>query len=75
MTTENVTAENVTVAADVDATPASAPGGWKRVLLGLAVGLVAGAVLALLLPRDRRHDENREAEWALGSGDLDASRR
>jgi hypothetical protein len=30
-----------------------APGGWRRVLLGLLVGLVAGALLALVLPRRR----------------------
>lgn len=29
-----------------------APGGWKRVLIGFAVGLAAGAVIALVLPRD-----------------------
>ena len=68
-----MTTENVTTEADVDIPPTSAPGGWKRVLLGLAVGLVAGAVLALLLPRDRRHDDDRE--WLLGSGDLDASKQ
>lgn len=29
-----------------------APGGWKRVLIGFAVGLAAGALIALVLPRD-----------------------
>jgi hypothetical protein len=32
---------------------ASAPGGWRRVVLGLLVGLAAGALLALVLPRRR----------------------
>ncbi len=70
MTTGNVTTEE-----DVDTQPASAPGGWKRVLLGLAVGLVAGAVLALLLPRERGRHDVREDEWLAGSGDLDASKQ
>lgn len=67
-----MTTEHVTTEADVDTQPASAPGGWKRVLLGLAVGLVAGAVLALLLPRDRRPAGARAEDWLFGSGDLDA---
>lgn len=29
-----------------------APGGWKRIVIGFAVGLAAGAVIALVLPRD-----------------------
>jgi hypothetical protein len=36
-----------------------APGGWRRALLGFAIGVLAGAVVALLLPRDdgpRRRD-------------------
>lgn len=36
-----------------------APGGWRRALLGLLIGLLAGALVALLLPRDdgpRRRD-------------------
>jgi hypothetical protein len=36
-----------------------APGGWRRVLVGFLVGLLAGAVVALVLPRDdgpRRRD-------------------
>lgn len=36
-----------------------AAGGWRRALVGLAVGLVAGAAIALVLPRDdgpRRRD-------------------
>lgn len=28
-----------------------APGGWKRVLIGFAIGLAAGALVALVLPR------------------------
>ena len=28
------------------------PGGWRRVLLGLAVGAAVGAVIGLVLPRD-----------------------
>lgn len=60
-TTEPLSASGTTgdLAADVeplmaDGPPvASAPGGWRRVVLGLLVGLVAGAVLALVLPRRR----------------------
>jgi hypothetical protein len=36
-----------------------ATGGWRRALIGLAVGVAAGAVIALVLPRDegpRRRD-------------------
>jgi hypothetical protein len=36
-----------------------APGGWRRALLGFLIGLLAGGVVALLLPRDdgpRRRD-------------------
>jgi hypothetical protein len=36
-----------------------APGGWRRVLIGFLVGLLAGTLVALLLPRDegpRRRD-------------------
>lgn len=36
-----------------------APGGWRRALIGFLVGLLAGALVALLLPRDegpRRRD-------------------
>ncbi len=29
------------------------PSGWKRVVIGLLLGLAAGALLALLLPRRR----------------------
>lgn len=32
----------------------AAPGGWRRVLLGLLVGVAAGVLLALVLPRRRR---------------------
>lgn len=34
-----------------------AAGGWRRALVGLAVGIVAGAAVALVVPRDaeRRH--------------------
>ena len=28
------------------------PGGWKRVLLGFAIGAAAGAAIGLVLPRD-----------------------
>ncbi len=28
------------------------PGGWKRVLLGFAIGAAVGAVVGLVLPRD-----------------------
>lgn len=31
-----------------------AAGGWRRALVGLAVGLAAGALVALILPRDER---------------------
>jgi hypothetical protein len=31
-----------------------APGGWRRALAGFLIGALAGAVVALLLPRDRR---------------------
>ena len=48
--------------------PEPAPGGWRRVLLGLLVGLAAGAVLALVLPR-RPADRTREP------GEDDASDR
>ena len=37
--------------ADTAARPV-APGGWKRALIGFAIGLAAGAVIALVLPRD-----------------------
>jgi len=70
-----VTTRTVTTEVDVDAEPVPAAGGWKRVVLGLAVGLVAGAVLALLLPRERRRDDAREDQWLVGSGDLDASQQ
>jgi hypothetical protein len=36
-----------------------APGGWRRALTGFLIGLLAGGVVALLLPRDdgpRRRD-------------------
>jgi hypothetical protein len=36
-----------------------APGGWRRALVGFLIGLLAGAIVALLLPRDdgpRRRD-------------------
>jgi hypothetical protein len=36
-----------------------APGGWRRALLGFLIGLLAGGIVALLLPRDdgpRRRD-------------------
>jgi hypothetical protein len=36
-----------------------APGGWRRAVLGFLIGLAAGGVVALLLPRDdgpRRRD-------------------
>jgi hypothetical protein len=29
-----------------------APGGWKRVVIGLLIGLAAGAAIALAMPRD-----------------------
>ncbi len=36
-----------------------APGGWRRAVVGFVVGLLAGAAVALALPRDdgprRRH--------------------
>lgn len=28
------------------------PGGWKRVLLGFAIGAAVGAAIGLVLPRD-----------------------
>ena len=31
---------------------AAGPSGWLRIVLALAVGVVAGALIALLLPRD-----------------------
>ena len=38
---------------DADTVPRPvAPGGWKRALIGFAVGLAAGAVIALVLPRN-----------------------
>lgn len=36
-----------------------APGGWRRALIGFLIGLLAGGLVALLLPRDegpRRRD-------------------
>jgi hypothetical protein len=29
-----------------------APGGWRRIVIGLLVGLLAGAAIALAMPRD-----------------------
>ncbi len=48
-------APDVRSSQDTDADTASrpvAPGGWKRALIGFAVGLAAGAIIALVLPRD-----------------------
>ncbi len=52
-------AEPATGPADGEPGPAdtSAPGGWRRVLLGLLVGVAFGALLALVLPRERPRDQ------------------
>ena len=60
MTTEPVTTEPASDNDHVE--PAAAPGGWKRVVLGLLVGLAAGAVLALVLPRDRDREQQGPGE-------------
>jgi len=39
-------------AAVSDAERYRAPGGWKRALIGFLLGVAAGVVVALLLPRD-----------------------
>jgi hypothetical protein len=46
-----------------------APGGWKRIVIGLLIGLAAGAAVALALPRDdgpRRRSLLDELEEQLG---------
>lgn len=52
------------VAADPEP-PTIGPSGWRRITLGLLVGLAAGALLALVLPRRRA----RPVE-SPGAGDL-----
>lgn len=32
-----------------------AAGGWRRALVGLVLGVLAGAAIGLLVPRDREH--------------------
>ncbi len=39
-------------AAVSDAERYRAPGGWKRALIGFLLGVAAGVVVALILPRD-----------------------
>ncbi|MGH3443331.1 MAG: hypothetical protein ACRDUY_15070 [Nitriliruptorales bacterium] len=36
-----------------------APGGWRRMLVGFALGTLAGALAGLVLPRDRRRARDR----------------
>lgn len=42
-------------APEPDAAPGRpvAPGGWRRAIVGLVIGLLAGAAVAALLPRER----------------------
>lgn len=42
-----------------------APGGWRRAALAFGVGAVAGALLALVLPRDDG-PRRRDVRTALG---------
>ncbi len=43
----------MTEAEDTTGAPVrTAPGGWRRMVTAFAVGAAAGAVLALVLPRD-----------------------
>ncbi len=42
--------------ADEDDRTWVAPGGWRRVVAGFAVGAVAGILLGLVLPRNDRVD-------------------
>jgi hypothetical protein len=41
------------------ATPPVAAGGWRRAVTGAAVGVAAGLLLGLVLPRDDEPDRSR----------------
>jgi hypothetical protein len=43
-----------------------APGGWRRAVIGFLAGLLAGVLLALVMPRD---DGPRRRDLRLGEGD------
>lgn len=61
---------------DVEVARYRAPGGWRRALLGFAVGVLAGVLVALVLPRDDgpRRDTTRRRPGLDAPGDRDEPR-